>query len=184
MPYKYKEKQKEYEQRPEVKERIKEYKKKYNKRPEVIARRKIYDQKPERKEYHKKYREEHKEEIIEYNQRPEVIARIKEYYQRPENKEKKRKWNENSHKKAKEYRKNLRRQVINHYSNGENKCKHCGLTDLPNLTIDHINGGGTEHRKKVGSGTKFYRWLIKNSFPEGYQVLCFGCNLKKGDRLK
>ena len=28
-------------------------------------------------------------------------------------------------------------------------------------------------------GTKFYRWLKRNNFPEGFQVLCFNCNCGK-----
>jgi hypothetical protein len=56
---KYKEYQKEYYQRPEVKERMKEYKKEYYQRPEVKERvkeyRKEYYQRPEVKEYQKEY---------------------------------------------------------------------------------------------------------------------------------
>lgn len=51
------------------------------------------------------------------------------------------------------------------------------------LAIDHINGGGSAARKsgiyggsKVG-GSGFYRWLIKNDFPAGFQTLCHNCNL-------
>ena len=42
--------------------------------------------------------------------------------------------------------------------------------------IDHINGKGTEHRKKIGFN--IYPWLVKNNFPEGFQTLC--CNCSKG----
>jgi len=72
----------------------------------------------------------------------------------------------------------LKQRVINYYSHGENKCANCDLTDFKNLTIDHINGGGTKQRKELNfrGGIDFYRWLIKNNFPEGYQVLCWGCN--------
>lgn len=44
------------------------------------------------------------------------------------------------------------------------------------LTIDHINGGGTRHRKSV---YHMYEWLKKNSFPSGYQVLCANCQTIK-----
>ena len=48
------------------------------------------------------------------------------------------------------------------------------------LSIDHIDGGGTQHRKQLREqGTIFYRWVIKNNYPEGFQVLCFNCNRKK-----
>ena len=41
------------------------------------------------------------------------------------------------------------------------------------LSIDHLDGGGTAHRKIVGRN--IYYWLIKNAFPKGYQVLCMNC---------
>lgn len=44
----------------------------------------------------------------------------------------------------------------------------------------HVNGGGKQHRLEVGFGQVFYRWLKKNDYPEGYQVLCHNCNLAKG----
>jgi hypothetical protein len=48
------------------------------------------------------------------------------------------------------------------------------------LTIDHINGDGKRHRKEVHRGTPFWRWLIAEGFPEGFQVLCLSCNQSKG----
>jgi len=30
----------------------------------------------------------------------------------------------------------------------------------------------------IGS-TKFYRWLVENDFPEGFQILCHNCNFAK-----
>ncbi|HRF71125.1 MAG TPA: hypothetical protein PKV66_06825, partial [Candidatus Pelethenecus sp.] len=72
---------------------------------------------------------------------------------------------------------NLKRVlVINHYSNGTNKCCCCGENNFIFLTIDHINGGGNKERKETGFGTAFYWWLVKNNYPQGYQVLCYNCN--------
>jgi hypothetical protein len=61
-------------------------------------------------------------------------------------------------------------------------CKCCGETELKFLSIDHINGGGSKHRKEygVGGGKGIYRWLAKNNYPPGFQVLCHNCNLAKG----
>lgn len=67
--------------------------------------------------------------------------------------------------------------VIDHYSNGEFKCAYCGIDDVDVLTTDHMNGGGTQHRKTCGNHV--YRELIRDNFPKGYQVLCFNCNWKK-----
>lgn len=69
--------------------------------------------------------------------------------------------------------------VLAHY--GE-ECACCGATE--NLSIDHINGGGEEHRRQLGlvaGGAMFYRWLIREDFPPGYQTLCMPCNSSKGD---
>jgi hypothetical protein len=79
---------------------------------------------------------------------------------------------------AKKYRYNLRMKVFNHYGK---KCACCGDNNINHLTIDHINGGGTNHRRKIGlNGSSVYFWLIKNNFPEGYQTLCYNCNCSKG----
>lgn len=72
--------------------------------------------------------------------------------------------------------------VMAHY--GQSKCNCCGESELEFLTIDHIDGCGARHRRSISnftelSGEKFYRWLIKNNFPSGYQVLCFNCNFGK-----
>jgi hypothetical protein len=67
--------------------------------------------------------------------------------------------------------------VLNHYGG---KCACCGEDTYEFLAIDHINGGGNEQRKVVGGGDGMVRWLIKNNYPEGFQVLCHNCNMAKG----
>ena len=72
-------------------------------------------------------------------------------------------------------------QVITlmHYSNpkGIPVCNRCGEQDIELLCVDHIIGGGVKHEKERKS--PLYRWLIKNNYPEGYQVLCANCNQRK-----
>ena len=68
-------------------------------------------------------------------------------------------------------------ECIDHYGG---KCACCGETEIEFLVIDHINGGGTQHRKEIGKGDKIYRWLRKNNFPEGLRVLCANCNQSYG----
>lgn len=54
----------------------------------------------------------------------------------------------------------------------------CGEKRLGALTIDHIGGGGKEHRAQIGSsGDLIYRWLIAHGFPPGFRVLCANCNI-------
>ena len=60
-------------------------------------------------------------------------------------------------------------------------CQCCKESNPVFLTIDHIRGDGAGHRRefKIGSGTATYCWLKRHSFPPGFQVLCFNCNLAK-----
>jgi hypothetical protein len=70
-----------------------------------------------------------------------------------------------------------RAQVFAHYGLS---CTCCGTAD--ELTIDHVNGDGAEHRAELGNrgGTFIYHWLVVNGFPAGFQVLCGPCNRSKG----
>lgn len=72
-----------------------------------------------------------------------------------------------------------RRQMVYDYYGG--KCACCGETQFEFLSIDHINGGGTQHRLKNGiRGAAVIDWLIRNGLPKGFQVLCHNCNQAKG----
>ena len=91
-------------------------------------------------------------------------------------------WDKNNPELKKQYsskcRSNLKNQVFDHYGY---ICKCCGESQFEFLTIDHINGGGNEHKRKIGKGTSdLHRWLIKNNFPDEFQILCFNCNCSKG----
>ena len=69
-------------------------------------------------------------------------------------------------------------QCIEYYSNGKMCCNCCGENNIKFLTIDHINNDGNIHRKSNSRhGTP--KWLIDNCFPNGFQVLCWNCNLGK-----
>lgn len=102
----------------------------------------------------------------------------------PKNKRKRKKWKNKWYKFHKLYHKehHLTNSIIvlQVYSDGKMKCEICDEDDIDVLTIDHIDGGGTEHRKNIniGAGSGFKRWLIKNNFPSGYRVLCRNCNWK------
>ncbi len=74
---------------------------------------------------------------------------------------------------------------LTHYGNMNPKCVCCGISNYELLTIDHVNGGGNKHRKEIGvRGSEFYRWLMANGMPDGYQVLCFNCNFARGSSGK
>ena len=70
-------------------------------------------------------------------------------------------------------------EVLNYYSNGSMSCNCCGERELEFLSIDHIDNDGYKHRKTQGLGTGLYKWLRRNEFPKGFQVLCMNCNFGK-----
>lgn len=74
----------------------------------------------------------------------------------------------------------LREDVLRHYGGENPLCECCGHTDSRVLTIDHIKGGGREHRLVTGKGMAFYRWLQKNEYPAGFRLLCHNCNHVRG----
>lgn len=56
-------------------------------------------------------------------------------------------------------------------------CECCGFCDIDFLTIDHINGGGTEHRKQ-NSGRTMWEVVAKEGCPTNlYRILCTACNI-------
>jgi hypothetical protein len=89
---------------------------------------------------------------------------------------------------GKKRNKKAKQSVLHYYSNGTMSCVHCGFSDARALSIDHINGGGTKHRIEVlganRGGTKFYEWLIRNTYPTGFQVLCMNCQFIKKSENK
>lgn len=74
---------------------------------------------------------------------------------------------------AKKFSRGWREVVIRHYGG---KCSCCGEDNPGFLTIDHKNGCGTKKRKLHGVGLRFYRWIIKNGYPDDLQILCYNCN--------
>lgn len=81
---------------------------------------------------------------------------------------------------GKKYRQQLKDIVVKHYGG---KCNCCGENKMEFFAIDHINGGGNQERKRLGSkgsGSKFYRLIIKAGFPQKYRILCFNCNHSLG----
>lgn len=101
----------------------------------------------------------------------------------------------------------LRRKLENYYTNKEHKlsaqkkyvrtlrvealdayggpvCSCCGEDHEEFLTIDHVNGGGSAHRRSLKSrgGHSFYLWLRRNNYPKGFRILCMNCNFAYGMR--
>ena len=80
--------------------------------------------------------------------------------------------------KVKERMSKIKFDVLKYYSNGKLECECCGESLYEFLEIDHINGGGCKHRKKIkaAGGQMMYQWLVTNKYPPGFRVLCSNCN--------
>lgn len=76
----------------------------------------------------------------------------------------------------------LKREVFNAYGGVYCACPGCDETRIEFLQIDHVNDDGAEHRRQYPSlsGITMLRYLKRNGFPEGFQVLCANCNGAKG----
>lgn len=98
-----------------------------------------------------------------------------------DSRERMRAWREKHPTLERERKWSIKRQVLTHYGGGKCACFQCGFGDIRALSIDHIDGRGSQHRKEkgVGSGGSFYRWLVKNDLPGGYQTLCMNCQFVK-----
>lgn len=69
----------------------------------------------------------------------------------------------------------LRKEFIVAYGG---KCTCCDETEEAFLTMEHINGGGTKHRKAVGHDSiKIVREIKRQGWPKDkYTLLCMNCN--------
>jgi len=98
-----------------------------------------------------------------------------------------RNWSRNHKDEVSQYRKTLKLKMLIHYAGNPPKCACCGESELRFLTIDHTKGNGAEHRKQITgdpqkcSGSSIFQWILKNNFPEGFQVLCMNCNMAKSN---
>jgi|SRR5690242_2029411 len=83
----------------------------------------------------------------------------------------------------------IKKQVYDAYGN---KCACCGEANLLFLTIDHVNNDGADHRRQIspnargndpnstgGIGMQLYYEIIREGFPDRFQILCYNCNCGK-----
>lgn len=71
----------------------------------------------------------------------------------------------------------LKKEVISVYGG---RCACCSESQFEFLSIDHINGGGTKHRKELPAGLSIWKWAKNNGFPPTLRILCFNCNCAIG----
>lgn len=159
-----------------VKRKFREY---YLKNKEkVLTKNKLWAKSEKGKERSKRYYQQNKDIIRKANKkwRNKNQDRLRQYAKQY-SKLHSAKTSYEGYTKGYNYKKRL--QVLIHYSSNPPQCKCCNENIIQFLSIDHINGGGNKHRKESKIGY-IYSWLIKNNFPEGFQVLCHNCNMAKG----
>jgi hypothetical protein len=72
-----------------------------------------------------------------------------------------------------EYRRSMKLKVLTKI--GGAKCVECGNVDLDILTVHHINGNGSLHRKQCG--LRIYDMLLQGRTPvSGLECRCLSCN--------
>jgi hypothetical protein len=97
------------------------------------------------------------------------------------------KWRKKNKKHVKDYHKKnypiweqkQRRICLTHYGNGKLECICCGEKIYQFLTLGHVNDNGQEERRMYNGQLGIMRRLIKLGFPEGYETVCWNCNLGK-----
>ena len=74
-----------------------------------------------------------------------------------------------------------RLQAVLHYGGGAPQCACCGEAQIAFLTLDHIFNDGSRQRRELNleGSAAYFRWLKKNGYPTGLQVLCHNCNSAK-----
>lgn len=72
----------------------------------------------------------------------------------------------------------LRLGVLKHYGGDPPRCACCGVREIEFLSLDHVNGGGRQHRKSIK--IRWWEWLLRHGLPEGFRVLCHNCNQSIG----
>lgn len=77
---------------------------------------------------------------------------------------------------TKQVRQRLRIELLTHYGNGKIECEICKESRIDVLDLDHIDGGGIQHRAQYSTTQSFYHDLRKQGFPKGLRVLCRNCN--------
>lgn len=80
---------------------------------------------------------------------------------------------------VKAYQDRNRKLVFDHYGR---KCACCSESTYKFLSVDHTNNDASLDKWSNGkriTGWLLYAKIIRESYPEGYQILCMNCNWGK-----
>lgn len=148
------------------------------------------------KEYHAAHREQEQAYRASYNTQNKESLKEANYRYKQEHRDEELartyKWREDnreaylaSQRRAANVRRTtLREQILDILGR---KCVRCGFdADSRALQIDHVNGGGSQQRKKLVFGTPYYRHILESVQANRgeYQILCANCNVIKRMELQ
>ena len=158
-----------------------------------ITFQKKYNASEKGKDVRAKYNASEKGKVssLKYRNKTENKIRKKELSQRPERKAQQRQWyleynteerRENTSKKRQMTRLKILKKYSKNLSNSNIPCcRCCEETMMEFLAVDHIDGRkNLPEKEKNLRSVGLLNFLIKNNFPEGYQILCHNCNMAKG----
>ncbi len=131
-----------------------------------------------KRKHDREYAESHK---VECRTRANNWYHIHKTEVRGKRKEYEKWYREQTKEKRREEDEAIKIMALSYYGNRRLECVCCGETKLDFLTIDHINDNGAEERKRLNrrGGIWFYKWLIENNYPSGYQTYCWNCQWGK-----
>lgn len=154
--------------------RQRRYRQKLKTNPERLA-----EHNKQRREKRKKIAETNPERYAEYLARKRLDSKAYSANNRERERRRKKEWRQRNLEKdlqsKRDDRRNLRQKVILAYGG---KCVCCGESRFEFLGIDHIGGGGNQHRKSIKC--ELYSWLVKEHFPSAFRLLCHNCNQSLG----
>jgi len=123
-----------------------------------------------RNEYKHKHYVENKDRYKDNHKR--WLDKNRKYYKKYKDK-----WYRDNTVRLRDYRISLKNDVYDHYGR---YCKCCGELNELFLSVDHVNNDGNKERRGSGGhSTTLYTKIIKEGFPDTYQILCYNCNLGK-----
>lgn len=181
MPYANAEDRKAAEKRhyEKHKEKIiaRQMKRYHEKKEEILEKQKIYVENNKEKIalYRDQWRQDNLDKVHEQQQKRRAIKQRTDPEYRKKNAEHARNWREK-----------IKLEMISAYGG---KCVICGESRPECLTIDHVDGGGCEHRRSIGGygsgGSSFYNWLKIQGWPQNeYRLLCWNDNCKSTEKKK
>jgi len=82
-------------------------------------------------------------------------------------------WERNYKQNQQNYYRRTKEKLFSQYGAS---CKCCGEKEPAFLTVDHVNNDGALERKLFPTTQAMCISIIKQGFPDRYQILCYNCN--------